>query len=190
MSERDLHAWNRILRGETGFTIMEIVFVVLLLGAMVAIAIPAFSNWLPAYHLKAACQDLFGSLQLAKATAMGKGVNCTVSFNQPVNDQTFDYVVFLDTDGDLEYDLGETILVKRSWGKDNFPGIWFDPSHGGGDGLTFSNNDKGIPAISFQASGIPISNSGGLGMGTAYVTNSKGMVAKVVVSCSGNIRVE
>ena len=173
-----------------GFTLFEVLAAVAVLSVVAAIAIPAFSNWVPAYHLKAAAQDLYGSLQMAKAAAIEKGCNCSICFYQPVESITYDYVVFVDTDNDLEYDPGESILVKRLWGGDRFPGICFDPSKGHGKGVTFHHNDDGLPAISFQPSGVPISNTGGLGMGSAYLVNGKGKVARVVLSSEGNIRIE
>ncbi|RLB42454.1 MAG: hypothetical protein DRH12_05690 [Deltaproteobacteria bacterium] len=174
----------------SGFTLLEIIVGAMLLAAIAAIVIPAFSSWLPRYHLKAASQDLFGSLQLAKASAIEQGCICTVSFGQPIDSRVYDYVVFLDLDNDLEYDNDEEILVKRSWGGREFPGISFDPGKGGGDGLTFPHNDDGLPAIGFKPSGIPVNNSGGLGMGSAYLVNGKGQGMRVVVSASGNIRVK
>jgi len=190
MSRLQMKAWCDRKKSLSGFTALEILFAVLILCLIGAVAIPAFSNWLPAYHLRAACQDLFGNLQLAKTSAIEKGFKCTVCFYQPIEGSTYHYVIFIDSDNDCEYDPGEQVLVRRTWGGEEFPGISFDPTKGGGDGITFSDNDENIPAISFQPSGIPVSNSGGLGMGTAYLINKKGKTAKVIVSCSGNIRVE
>ena len=163
---------------------------IVMLGVMAAIAVPAFSNWIPSHHLRSASLDLYGSFQLAKSSAIEKGCNCTIVFYQPIGARTYDYVAFTDSDGDLEYDGGEEVLVKRMWGGKEFPGISFDASKGHGSGVTFSKNDEGLPAISFQSSGIPINNSGGLGMGSAYLVNKKGKVAKIVLSHSGNIRTE
>ena len=173
-----------------GFTLLEVFLVLVFLGIVAAIAVPALSNWIPSYHLKAASQDIYQSFQMAKSSAVDKGCNCTVTFYQPLGETTYDYVVFLDTDGDLEYDGGEEILVKRVWGGEEFPGISFDKSRGHGTGLTFHKNDDGLPAISFESSGIPVSNTGGLGMGKAYLINERGGAAQVVVSSAGNIRVD
>ncbi|MBW1729724.1 MAG: GspH/FimT family pseudopilin [Deltaproteobacteria bacterium] len=173
-----------------GFTTLELLCALMMLGILAALAFPAFSNWMPTYRLKAATQDLFSNLQLAKATAIEKGCNCAICFGQALGSMVYDYVIFVDSDNDLEYDPGEQILIRRSWTKDNFPGVSFDPSKGGGDGLTFLKNDDGVPAIAFQASGIPINNTGGLGMGTAFLINTKGKGNKVVISSSGNIRIK
>ncbi len=182
--------WRDAGRFSGGFTLLEIFLILLFLGVMAAIAVPALSNWIPSYHLKGAAQDLYQSFQMAKSSALGKGLNCTVTFYQPLGAITYDYVVFMDTDGDLEYDAGEQVLVKRVWGGEEFPGISFDKSRGHGTGLTFHRNDDGLPAISFKSSGIPVSNTGGLGMGTAYLVNKRGCLAQIVVSSTGNVRVQ
>jgi len=174
-----------------GFTFLEVLITMLVIGIIAAFAIPAFSTWLPDYRLKAAARDLFSNFQLAKITAAKKGGYCTVCFNQAIASRTYSYVVFVDADNDLEYDPGEEIITRRLWdGGDQYMGVSFDLSAGGGDGLTFSRNDDGKPAIAFQASGIPISNSGGLGMGTVYLRNERGKKIKVVVSSAGNIRID
>jgi Tfp pilus assembly protein FimT len=178
-------------RGAKAFTFLEVLILMLIMGIVAAFAIPAFSTWLPDQRLKAASRDLLSNLQVAKMTAAKKGSNCTVCFNQTIASRTYDFVVFVDVDGDLEYDPGEEIVTKRRWAdEDQYRGVSFDLSEGGGDGLTFPQNDEGHPAIAFRPSGVPISNSGGLGMGTAYLRNTKGRKIKVVVSSAGNIRIE
>ena len=168
----------------------EAMAVLVIVGIVTAMAVPAVSNWIPSYHLKGAANDLFLSFQMAKATAIGKGCNCTITFYQPIGGQSYDYVVFVDTNGNLEYDSGEQVLIKRLWGGGQFPGISFDKSQGQGTGLTFHKNDDGLPAVSFKPSGIPVCNTGGMGMGTAYLVNQRGQRAKVILSAAGNIRIE
>ncbi|MBW2096973.1 MAG: GspH/FimT family protein [Deltaproteobacteria bacterium] len=175
----------------SGFTFLEVLVALLVLSIVTAFAIPAFSTWLPDYRLKAAARELFSHFQQAKIAATKNGSYSTVCFYQPMGSKTYSYVVFVDADNDLEYDPGEKIIVRRLWGAgDQYQGVSFDRSKGGGDGVTFPDNDDGIPAIAFQPSGIPTSNSGGLGMGTAYLRNTKGNEMKVVLSSAGNVRID
>lgn len=177
--------------GSRGFTLLEALMGVLVIAITAALAIPAFSLWLPEYRLKAAGRELLSNFQLAKMTAIKKGSYCTVCFNQAIASKAYDYVIFVDSDSDLEYDPGEETIVNRRWeDEDAYKGVALDLSKGGGDGLTFSANDEGKPAIAFLPSGVPTSNSGGLGMGTAYLRNGKGQRTKVVVSSAGNVRLD
>lgn len=174
-----------------GFTFLEVLMALLVLSIIAAFAIPAFSTWLPDYRLKAAARELFSNFQKAKIAAAKNGSYSTICFNQPMGSKTYSYVVFVDANRDLEYNSGEKILARRIWGEgEQHQGVFFDLSEGGGLGLTFPDNDHGIPAIAFQPSGIPMSNSGGLGMGTAYLRNTKGTKIKVVLSSAGNVRIE
>jgi type IV fimbrial biogenesis protein FimT len=191
MSTRPARSYAAGTEDLRGFTFLEALMTLLVIGIIAAFAIPAFSTWLPDYRLKAAARDLFSSFQLAKIAATKNGTYSTICFRQPMGSKTYSYVVFVDANNNLEYDPGEEVLVRRLWGEgDQYQGVAFDLSKGGGNGLTFSNNDDGIPAVAFQASGIPTSNSGGLGMGTAFLRNTKGKMISVVLSSAGNVRIE
>ena len=180
-------SWQR--QGLKGFTLLELAIALMVITLIVAISIPAFSRWLPNYRLRGAAQDLASNMQLAKITAISRGSLCTVCFNQTIGGLTYDYVVFVDTDSDLEYDTGEQVIVKRRWAEDGYEGVAWDTTKGGGHGITFASNDEGRPSVAFQSSGIPISNTGGMGMGSAYLTNQTQKKARVVLSAAGNIAI-
>lgn len=172
-----------------GFTFLELAITLVIIAAAVTISIPAFSRWLPNYRLRGAAQDLASNMQLAKMTAISKGTLYTVCFNQPVGSVQYDYVVFEDADSDLEYDPGEQIILKRRWTEDGYTGVSWDTTKGGGDGISFTGNDEGRPAVAFRSNGIPISNSGGMGMGSAYLTGHKQKRLRVVLSAAGNVAI-
>jgi prepilin-type N-terminal cleavage/methylation domain-containing protein len=90
-----------------GFSLVELMIIMVILGIIAAIGIPGFMKWLPDYHLKSAARDLRASFQLARITAIKTGNNCTIAFNQPVGSDTYDYVVFEDADNDLVLDNSE-----------------------------------------------------------------------------------
>ena len=45
---------------------MELLVVMFLIGAIAAIAIPAFVGWLPSYRLRAASSEMFSNFQFAR----------------------------------------------------------------------------------------------------------------------------
>jgi prepilin-type N-terminal cleavage/methylation domain-containing protein len=66
--------------GDRGFTKIEALVVMALIGIFATFARPGFSRWLPEYYLKAAARDLYSNLQLAKAGAVRDRAEWAVRF--------------------------------------------------------------------------------------------------------------
>lgn len=64
---------------EKGFTLMELILIITLLGIMAAIAVPTISSWAPIYRHKSAARNLYLHLQKARSEAAKR--NVTVNFN-------------------------------------------------------------------------------------------------------------
>ena len=173
---------------KNGFTLIELLITFVILGIATSIAIPGFSRWLPDSRLKSAARDVFSNFQLAKLTSIRSNSYCAITFNQAIGGTNYDYVVYVDSDKNFKYDTGEDIITKVLW--TDYKGVSFDITQGGGDGLTFANNDDGLPSIAFTPTGLPENNSGGFGAGSVFLTNPNGKTIKVVVSSAGNIRIE
>lgn len=58
------------MKRKNGFTIVDLVATMSVLGIVVTIAIPAFSKWLPDQRLKTAARDLYSNMQLTKIGAI------------------------------------------------------------------------------------------------------------------------
>jgi type IV fimbrial biogenesis protein FimT len=172
----------------SGFTLIEVVMTMVILAILAAVAIPGFAAWLPNYRLKAAARGVFSNFQLAKFTAVRMNTNCAITFNQAIGARIYDYVVYVDSDNDLEYDAGEEVVTRKCW--TDYGSTSYDLSQGGGDGLSFMNNDDGLPSIAFQSKGFPVNNISGLGMGTVFLKNTNNRTTSVVVSSAGNIRID
>jgi type IV fimbrial biogenesis protein FimT len=171
----------------SGFTLIEVLMTIVVLAILAAVAVPGFSVWLPNYRLKAAARDMVSNFQLAKLTAVKRNTNCAITFNQAIGARTYDYVVYVDSDKDLEYDAGEEVITRKCW--TDYGSTSYDFSKGGGDGLSFTQNGEGLPSIAFQAKGFPINNIGGLGMGTVFLKNTNNRATSVILSSAGNIRI-
>jgi len=182
----DLYCKARCHR-QAGFTMVELMIVIAVIAILTAIAVPNIINSLPNYRLKAAARDLYSAATKAKSAAIKRNLNCALTFNQVLGGTTAAYIVYMDSDSDCEYDFGETIITQiQAWPKQ----ISLDLSKGGGDGLTFTNNDDGNPTISFRPIGIPTGNGGGFANGTAFLTNTNGRTRNVVINNAGNVKIE
>lgn len=177
------------IKNENGFTLIEIIMVVIIIGIMAAIAAPNFISWLSNMRLKAAARDLYGAAMKAKGEAVKRNKNCALTFNQQVGATTFVYIVYEDADTDFQYDAGEDILVQmQQWPKD----VSLDATQGGVTlpGVTFTDDNAGKPAIAFQPTAIPTASGGGFANGSAFLKITNGRKRKVVVSQAGNISIQ
>ncbi len=176
-----------LFKKKCGFSMVELMVVMVLFALAAAFAIPNVAGVMPRYRLKEAARGLYSDLQLAKLTAVKEGAPCTVEFTST------GYQIFLDINQNLERDGTETgsqyLLKQVNWS--DYRNVELDTSKGGGDGLSFMANDNGNPAVSFLPTGLTMNNMGGLGVGTVFLRldndNSKQM--SVVVSSTASIRI-
>ena len=171
-----------------GFTLIELLVAIGLIAILSAIAGPLFLQWIPNLQLTSASRDIYGVLTKAKGEAAKRNRNCTVVFRQTIAGTAYAYVLFEDANGNSEYDAGEPLITSMI----NLPSrVFFDTAQGGGDGLSFTDNDDGNPSISFQPNSVPTDNGGVLLPGTvgAFLKNSSGRTKSIVVNQFGNIRI-
>lgn len=177
------------LKSPSGFTIVEVLTVTGILAILAAIALPGFMVWLPTYRLNSATRDLRSNFQLAKISAIKNRVNCAIVFNQSVGGTTYDYVVFLDADGDMEFDSTEQVITRVLL-NDYGGNVAFNTSQGGGDGVSFQDNDNGNPAVAFLPTGVTRRNDGSTESGSVFLrSTTNNRTTSVSVSVAGSITI-
>lgn len=71
------------IRGNKGFSFVELVIVIAIIAIVVAIAVPNFMAYRDNADLREAVQDVVSDIQLSKERAVSESVQYTITFNDP-----------------------------------------------------------------------------------------------------------
>jgi type IV fimbrial biogenesis protein FimT len=66
-----------------GFTIIEVLLTVAILGVLVMLAAPTFGEWLQSQQLRAAAEASLNGLQVARSEAIRRNLPIMITFNTP-----------------------------------------------------------------------------------------------------------
>ncbi|MDB9823336.1 GspH/FimT family pseudopilin [Deltaproteobacteria bacterium] len=158
-----------------GFSLMELMITLAILGILATIAVPAFSSWLPEYKLKCAVRDIYSNMQLAKMTAVRANEKYRLVFSnagggsyilQRPDETTEKSIGFLDYDpsGNIGYGRGNATKAATTSGG-SLPSDFISYQY---NKAVFNSRGTGSPGYVYLA------NS----MGTAYAigTWSSGII--------------
>lgn len=108
------------MRKNSGFTMVELIIIIVIVGILAAIAVPNFISYLPNYRLKGAISTLRGDLYNAKILAIKRGVQYKVAFT------TGGYQIQRGTNSSGTFSLAQTELTRNF--NDDYPGVTVDTS--------------------------------------------------------------
>ena len=89
--------------GQAGFTIAELIMVLVIFSILAAIALPGYLSWLPNYRLKSAARDLVSNMRKARMQAVKENGNIVVRFDDSINPGFY----YFDTNNDAAFTAGE-----------------------------------------------------------------------------------
>jgi type IV fimbrial biogenesis protein FimT len=161
----------RIMKKKSGFTVLELIIVIVILGILTAIGVPNYLSWLPKYRLKSAARDLYSNMQLAKLGAIKSNSDWAI--------------VFEGASGQYEVCSGRG--SDNSWGGGDDDVVKTVVLSGYNSGVTYGHGNAGSPIgstfgdeITFT-SNVAVFNSRGTGdAGYVYLENSSDTTSYVV----------
>jgi prepilin-type N-terminal cleavage/methylation domain-containing protein len=153
-----------LCRRAAGFSMVELLITLVLLGIVAAIAIPSFRGWVDNSNLKAAARTLSSDIAYMRAAAMSNGRTHTVAYDMAQNRYTLRW----DSDGAGTYaDVA------------NYPALRLLSEHG-----------SSIQITSVSQTPIKIISSGAINpFGTVEITNNRGSRATISTLITGRSHV-
>ncbi|OIO57371.1 MAG: hypothetical protein COX57_06950 [Alphaproteobacteria bacterium CG_4_10_14_0_2_um_filter_63_37] len=170
------------MRGDSGFTLFDLLVAVAILGLLTAISVPAVTNILEISRLKAAARFIKGDMMNQRMVCVKERHDIVFYFNNQAfsvggvgyQSNTINYVVWSDENRDGVKDAGE--LSQRSLGYNLIGG-------------QVINRFPGI-TISADVDSITFDSRGSAEEGIITLTDPSGRQRQVEVSIAGMVKVD
>jgi prepilin-type N-terminal cleavage/methylation domain-containing protein len=160
------------MQNKKGFTLIELMIVIAIMGIISAISAPNIVKGLPKYRIKRAARDLTSNIRAARSTAIKKSTNTTIVFDLDNNRYSINGKWYPTTETNTNNVLSEYYGSGVSFGVGNSE----EPE----GPCSFDNN-----TVIFNSRGINRSDSGEI-----YLTNNEGASYRVEINSAGTISLQ
>ena len=170
-------------KSSSGFTTMELLITLAVLGILVAIAVPALVNEMPRYRLKKAANELYANMQRARMGAIKDNHDWAIVFDSGVSPgRYFIYSEDMDDDG---WDGDDDTLLKTVNLSDYLSGVDF--GHGTASNDIPGNGAAPADDITYGSDVLVFNTRGTCNAGYVYLQNNRGDAFAVGTRSSGVI---
>mgnify|MGYP001053023738 CR=1 FL=1 len=152
---------------KNGFTLIELIVVIAIMGIAAAIAIPGFSRWLPDSRLKSATRDVYSNMQSAKLGAIKENGQWALVFNAAGSSYQ---VVSGGADGDYSTP-GDNIVKNTTNLTDYGSGVGYGPGNATDD--IPKNGAPPADNITYGSDVAVFNSRGTCNAGYVYLENNK-----------------
>ncbi len=157
---------------QQGFTIIELMVTLVVIGVILTIAVPSFVGWIQDNKLNSYTRSLVSALQLARSEAVSRHTGVTVRKGSPQTptNWTSGFHIYTDPEGNSGFDADSDTIIKS---------VDFNV-----DGLVVETSSSGENFVSFNGSGtlnesspVTITLCNGNGKGRLISINRVGRVS-------------
>ena len=105
-----MNTWQAARRRSRGFSLTELMIVISIMGALLAVSSPALSRFIANWRLNGAASEMAMVLRSARSSAVDKNINVVFMFDQAAGE----YHYLEDRNGDGNADAGELETPARA----------------------------------------------------------------------------
>ncbi|PID73510.1 MAG: type II secretion system protein GspH [Desulfobacterales bacterium] len=171
---------TRINSDKNGFTLIEVLIVVAIVGILATLAFPSFSRAIKRGRLKNAARELYMNMQTARMRAFKEARDYAIDFDVNNNSYTVSHAGPDDTIGTGDDVVVTSVNLKKKYNDND---IEYGSNAGSRPGLSSpsDNTTYGGHHLEFNANGTAIA-------GTVYLKNDKETFSVGTVTATGRVR--